>query len=254
VLPHYSPGYPEWDVSEQASLLSLIGREELPGAVNVLESGMLRPKKSLLAVFGLTHHVDRVRPLTGLVPCENCSFTPCQFRRAPYRRAAAVQPAAEPAAASTPTVVYATSARALRRWATERLTLLRREDGGTDAIFRYDGSTCSNMGRTLTFVYEVALGPSEAGFPIEAQRCRPAPDDDGYQFMCEYVREGDGFVSRIAADAPLARQPLDAVLSWTRPQLGPGCVCEPESRAHKWGLVLETIHYALTHDERFTDR
>jgi hypothetical protein len=24
-----------------------------------------------------------------------------------------------------------------------------------------------------------------------------------------------------------------------------GCYCEPESRLHKWGLVLETIHYAL---------
>jgi hypothetical protein len=24
-----------------------------------------------------------------------------------------------------------------------------------------------------------------------------------------------------------------------------GCYCEPDSRQHKWGLVLETIHYAL---------
>ena len=32
------------------------------------------PKKSLLAVFGVTRHVDRVRRLTDLIPCENCSF------------------------------------------------------------------------------------------------------------------------------------------------------------------------------------
>ena len=42
-------------------------------------------------------------------------------------------------------------------------------------------------------------------------------------------------------------RPLGDVLEWQRPRLGPGCFCEVESREHKWGLVLETIHYALTH-------
>jgi hypothetical protein len=28
-----------------------------------------------------------------------------------------------------------------------------------------------------------------------------------------------------------------------------GCYCEPNSRKHKWGLVLETIHYALVQKE-----
>ena len=27
VLPHYSPGYPEWDIAEQPALLELIGRD-----------------------------------------------------------------------------------------------------------------------------------------------------------------------------------------------------------------------------------
>src|SRR5215210_5661437 len=47
----------EWDIAEQPRLLDLIRRapaKTLPSAVDVLESGMLRPKKSLLAVFGLT--------------------------------------------------------------------------------------------------------------------------------------------------------------------------------------------------------
>ena len=77
VLPHYSPGYPEWDIAEQPRLLELIRRtrnQSLPAAIDVLESGMLRPKKSLLAVFGLTQHTERVRRLTDLVPCENCSL------------------------------------------------------------------------------------------------------------------------------------------------------------------------------------
>ena len=90
VLPHYSPGYPEWAIDEQPRLLDLINgsrRQMPPVPVEVLESGMLRPKKSLLAVFGVTRHVERVQRLTELVPCENCSFLPCQYRRSPYRRA-----------------------------------------------------------------------------------------------------------------------------------------------------------------------
>ncbi len=85
VLPHYSPGYPEWDVADQAPLFSLFRREALPGALEVLDSGMLRPKKSLLAMFGITRHTERVRRLSELVPCEGCSYGPCQFRRAPYK-------------------------------------------------------------------------------------------------------------------------------------------------------------------------
>jgi hypothetical protein len=27
--------------------------------------------------------------------------------------------------------------------------------------------------------------------------------------------------------------------------MAPSCYCEPKSRQHKWGLVLETIHFAL---------
>ena len=58
VLPHYSPGYPEWDIAEQPRLFELLklGAAKTPCAIEVLESGMLRPKKSLLAVFGVTHH------------------------------------------------------------------------------------------------------------------------------------------------------------------------------------------------------
>ena len=63
MLPHYSPGYPEWDIDEQPRLLELINRARpaTPMPLEVLESGMLRPKKSLLAVFGVTRHVERVR-------------------------------------------------------------------------------------------------------------------------------------------------------------------------------------------------
>lgn len=250
VLPHYSPGYPEWDISDQPRLFSLIGRDELPGTIEVLESGMLRPKKSLLAVFGVTRHVERVRRLVELVPCESCSYAGCQFRRAPYGRAVPAAPAPGRAVeAALPQPSYGISQRALRRWAAERLTLTTSDEGTIDAVFRYDGTTCSNMGRSLAFQYHVTLGPRDAGYPIRAQRCTPVPGEDGYQAMCEYLREGDLLMETIAREQPLAGRPIDAVLSWTRPLLGPGCYCEAESREHKWGLVLETIHYALSQRE-----
>jgi hypothetical protein len=89
VLPHFSPGYPGWDVADQAPLLSLVARDPLPGALDALESGMLRPKKSQIALFGITRHVDRVAGTRNLVPCESCSYAACQFRRTPYRRSSA---------------------------------------------------------------------------------------------------------------------------------------------------------------------
>ena len=90
VLPHSSPGYPDWDVAEQPRLLELIRQtrsEQFPSRVDAFDSGMLRPKKTQLAVFGVTRHTERLQRLTSLVPCESCSFGPCQYRRAPYKRA-----------------------------------------------------------------------------------------------------------------------------------------------------------------------
>ena len=245
VLPHYSPGYPDWDISEQQALHALIGAEALPGALEVFESGMLRPKKSLLAVFGLTRCVDRVRRLTDLVPCEQCSFAGCQFRRVPYGRAAARAGGARRADAAPPSPAYATSTKALKRWADERLTLRTGGDGTVDALFRYEGTTCSNMGRRLAFDYRVVLGPRGDGFPIRSQSCTPASGEDGHQSMCGYLRDGDVLIEAIAREAPLVGRPLDEVLSWPRPAIGPGCYCEADARLHKWGLVLETIHFAL---------
>jgi hypothetical protein len=232
VLPHYSPGYPEWDIREQAQLLELIGRNALPGSLEVLESGALRPKKSLLAVFGLTRHTEHLQRLGDLVPCQNCSYAPCQFRRLPY---------ATPNGRSR----YAVNSKALKRWASERLSIQRRGDGLIDALFRYDGTTCTNMGRPLAFDYRVRLGPREAGYPIRDQRCDPAPGDAGHTFMCEYIKNAEPLMSAIDREKPLLGRSLNDVLSWKRPESLAGCYCEAASREHKWGLVLETIHYAL---------
>jgi hypothetical protein len=87
---HYSPGYSGWDVAEQNKLFALITRGlagPLPEPLEVLASGMLKPKKSQLGVFGLTARPPRALAAARLVPCHNCSFAPCQYRRAPYRPA-----------------------------------------------------------------------------------------------------------------------------------------------------------------------
>jgi hypothetical protein len=253
VLPHYSPGYPEWTIEEQPQLLDLI-RAPRAAAVplDVFDSGMLRPKKSLLAVFGVTRHVDRVRPLTELSPCESCSFSPCQYRRAPYGRSR--KPSDLPFVADAEVnplsadARYSVSIKALQRWRQERLTLERREDGSIQALFRYDGTTCTNMGRPLQFHYHVTLGRREDGYPILEQRCGPAPGDDGHRAMCRYISDRDQVMASIATERPLHGRQLDDVVRWTRPASPAGCYCEAESRQHKWGLVLETIHYSLATD------
>lgn len=251
ILPHYSPGYPEWDIAQQPRLLELIRhtREHaLPRQLECLDSGMLRPKKSLLAVFGVTKHVDRVRKLTDLIPCENCSFSTCQYRRVPYHRIgerAATTPAPKPQQ-----IKYAVSAKALQRWSTERLKLEPNDDGTTLATFRFDGNTCTNMGRSFTFIYRVKLGPRDDGYPILEQHCGPAPGDDGHRYMCRFMSNAEHLMVAIDHEKPLLGQRLDDVLTWDRPTMAPSCYCEPTSRKHKWGLVLETIHYALSERDR----
>ena len=270
VLPHYSPGYPEWDIAEQPRLLELICRTRehpLPCGLQVMESGMLRPKKSLLAVFGLTRSTERVRKLTDLIPCENCSLTGCQYRRAAYVRAPSfsrneASPSAngngkdaseaESVEVQVPLTIgarYATSGKALKRWADDRLTLDVRDDGTIDALFKYEGTTCSNTGRALHFHYAVKLGPRDEGYPVLAQHCGPAPGDDGYRYMCRFMNNAEHLMVAIDNEKPLLGRRLNDVLDWQRPTSGAGCYCEPSSRKHKWGLVLETIHYALTQRE-----
>ncbi|HTV13548.1 MAG TPA: hypothetical protein VME68_02460 [Acidobacteriaceae bacterium] len=255
VLPHSSPGYAEWDVAEQPHLLRLIRQTRhvpLPSLIDVLDSGMLRPRKSQLAVFGLTRHIGRLQPLTGLIPCERCSFGPCAYRRAPYRRAprSNAEQFAARAALLDEGATYTVNRKALERWSKERLTLHSRADGSIDATFRYDGTTCTNMGRPLAFLYSVALGPRNEGYPIREQRCEPAPGDCGHQHMCKYLEDPADLMGAIVTEKPLHGERLNAVIGWKRASAAAGCYCEAESRQHKWGLVLETIHYALVQKER----
>jgi hypothetical protein len=257
VLPHAGPGYTDWDVAEQPRLLEILKRPRsapLPSTLEALDSGMLRPRKSLLAVFGLTRYIDRLRRLTDLIPCENCAFGPCSYRRAPYRRSAqSLSAQGNGQSAPAEAAAYTINRKALERWSRERLSLRPRSDGSLEATFRYDGTTCTNMGRALAFDYTVELGPAAEAYPIRAQRCEPAPADAGHMHMCQYLENPERLMTAIAAEQPLHGQSLNAVLAWQREPSAAGCYCEAASRRHKWGLVLETIHYALAHNQKIQE-
>jgi len=105
------------------------------------------------------------------------------------------------------------------------------------------------MGRPLQFLYRVTLGPRDEGYPIQHQQCAPAAGDDGYTYMCRYLTNGEDLLADIDRERPLGGQPLNDVLTWSRPGGAAGCYCEPDGRQHKWGLVLETIHFALAREQ-----
>ncbi len=266
-LPHYSPGYSGWDISDQNRFFAALrpaSSGAFPGSIRVLESGMLQPKKSLLALVGLTQRLDNVTRFAHLVPCEGCSFPNCQYRRTLYRQAVAsledvrrLQPA--PAELSSPVAngsalnhnaTYSIHPRALRKWSQERLRLKVLNDQSVEAEFRYEGTTCSNLGCPLEFDYHVQLGPSRHGYPILRTDCFPHPGDTGHTRMCEYINNADALLSNIEQEKPLAGRLLNEVLSWQRPPSPAGCYCDSPSRFHKWGLVLEVIHYALVQQEK----
>jgi hypothetical protein len=109
------------------------------------------------------------------------------------------------------------------------------------------------MGRPLTFHYNVKIGPRAEGYPIWEQRCAPAPGDEGHSLMCQYLDNPSQLMAAIDREKPLDGERLNAVLSWQRKPSAAGCYCEASSRDHKWGLVLETIHYALVQKELTQD-
>jgi hypothetical protein len=87
VLPHLSPGCGDWELCEQVRVMALItgGDGSALAPLTMLSSGMLAPKSSLLAVFGVARDEVTATPADA---CRSCDLAPCAFRRAPYRGAA----------------------------------------------------------------------------------------------------------------------------------------------------------------------
>jgi hypothetical protein len=265
VLPHYSPGYPGWNAEDQYPLYNLIRqnkKDELPGELNILESGMLSPKKSLLAVFGITKETDRVKNIRELIPCENCSLHSCNYRRASFRYAHTqiedvrkLQPdrnelyvnkqVVNKQTILNPNGNYKVNKKTLQKWADERLDINILHDDSVEARFRYEGTTCSNMGHKLEFEYLIKLSPPAQGYRIIDLQCSPAADDEGHSKMCEYLVDPEALMNSIGSEKPLLNRQLNEVLNWERSFSPEGCYCNYESREHKWGLVLEALHFKL---------
>lgn len=54
VLPHYCPGFADWTAGDAPAFLAQVAAAgALPGPLEALPTGALRPKKSKLALFGL---------------------------------------------------------------------------------------------------------------------------------------------------------------------------------------------------------
>lgn len=255
-LPHYSPGYPEWDVSEQTQLLNLIksgtNSKELKHLVT-LHSGMLNPKKSLLAVFGITKH--KTQGVGSLIPCETCSLQGCDYRRAAYslemEAIENLKPKDEETAVVNETsplqlnAKYTISKKALRKWSDQLLDLEFLENNSVRARFHYEGTTCANLGHPIKFNYDITLsGPSDR-YEILSMDCAPADDDTGHKQMCEYLKNPEGLMNSIADEKPLLGKKLDSVLSWEPQSSSSGCYCGIGRRNHKWTIVYETLHFAL---------
>jgi hypothetical protein len=216
---HLCPGYPGWPITDNLRLLDTLRRAGvLPDWLTALDSGMLSPKKSQLAV--------------------------CAVRKIPRHESmnTSTPNGAMQANVATPVIdaAYSFPERALRRWVKENLTTESRADGGLDAVFRFEGSTCGNVDFVL--LYHVALA---ADHSLEALRCEPAPFYEGHERMCCWQDDAEAVAVIMRQEAPLLGQPLAAVLTW-RPRKSPaGCLCTEQARHHKWQAVLETLHRSL---------
>jgi hypothetical protein len=122
-----------------------------------------------------------------------------------------------------------------------------------EAHFRYEGTTCSNLGRALEFDYHVKLGTADDHYKIIEASCLPSPGDTGHMQQCEYLNDAAALMRRIATEKPLLGRPLNDVLAWARTPNPSGCFCDLERRQHKWGLVFEVIHFALSQRETAVD-
>jgi hypothetical protein len=82
-------------------------------------------------------------------------------------------------------------------------------DGTVEALFRYEGSTCTNMGRAIQFHYHVKLGPRADGIRFASSAAPRRPGDTGHTYMCRYMNNAEHLMVAIeqekAADRPAAQ-------------------------------------------------
>ncbi|SVD82457.1 uncharacterized protein METZ01_LOCUS435311, partial [marine metagenome] len=140
---------------------------------------------------------------------------------------------------------YSFSDKALSGWREKRLEILDEGDE-LHAFFRFDGSTCTNLGLPLLFEYRVDLcRQGEDNYRLLGFSCEPHPDDTGHTGMCAYLQDAGAIMEKIRVPPALPDSSLAKVLEWNPPVSPAGCLCAQSSRDHKWRIVLQTLHYSL---------
>ena len=232
VLPYYSPGYDGWALSDQAALARTIS-DSLPGPLEVLPSGGLKPGKSALAVFA--------------VACAALPEIPGDYWQEIY-----VELSSENQTPCSESSSYSFSKKALDGWREKRLEVVGEGDE-LQAVFRFDGSTCTNLGLPLLFEYRVDLcRQGEDDYQLLGFSCEPHPDDTGHTGMCSYLKDAEAILEKIRVPPALPDSSLGKVLEWSPPVSPAGCLCAQSSRDHKWRIVLQTLHYSLLKESRGT--
>ena len=229
VLPHYSPGYEGWDLADQSRLYRLFSDNgpttSMP--LELLSSGSLRPSKSTLAVYGVTPRTDFDEDLSQYWNCR-----------------------AVPSSTTSQQGNYAFPEKTLIRWRDKRLKVIAQPENELLAQFRFDGSTCTNMGIPLAFDFEVRLKKEENGeHQILSSSCEPSAEHTGYQNMCAYLDKPERYMAQLKSHQPLVGEPLSKALTWQTPTSPAGCLCTRASQDHKWRIVLQTLHFALEEHE-----
>ena len=253
VLPHYSPGYAEWDVIDQLKLIDLIKSGHVNGQlkVNSLDSGMLKPKKSLLAIIGVTQEQSKLTLQPGMIPCEKCALKDCQYRRKPYRFRKENQQASPtnrklPDVKMEINVNYTLKEKVLSKWAIDRLGLKDLPNNEIQALFVYDGTTCSGTGFPLKFEYTFLLVEENMDFRIKDMNCRPAEKDIGHTKMCSYIKQGDAILQKVSAEKQCLGKTLTEVINQKVEFTPSGCYCDKNGRDYKLHQICQVLHFAMT--------
>jgi hypothetical protein len=99
-------------------------------------------------------------------------------------------------------------------------------EGGWQARFHFEGSTCGNVPFVLHYDIEV-----DAAGLIVGLHAAAAPGDEGHQSMCRHREDAASLREELATQGPLRGRPLADVLAW-KPATSPaGCVCTAPARA-----------------------
>lgn len=249
-LRQKSPGYGDWTLKDQLILEEIL-TDRLAGPLEVLPSGMLRPEKSMLGVFGLTQRRDLGIASSHRVPCSSCDWSPCEYRRSPYvNNGHSISEIAPPTTTLDNTshiaraVEYDYPRKALMRWTSQHLRL-QRDKAGIEAVFLFHGTTCSNMGIPIKLRYEVKLDRKTDGYWIRSASLCPEENDGGFKAMCAYLENPKNLMMHLGSEHPLRGHTLEAAVQCKDSVTPSGCVCKESDRNHKWKIVFQTIHYAL---------